>query len=422
MVISRTRSFLARTIGMNPLRSPQLAPARAAFRARRDWALDLRHLPQHLAAVHRRAPRQRVSGRLQLFNLDVHISPISDFRSITTPMGVDLTDWTISGHADVIGRHREPVLGFNALNWRNLSPKVVDKFIDRYGRYLDQFDGFVTTTTPAFATLFLRLQKPIIAICATRYEQPFTGQPHRWAWLDDQLRKGVEDGQLHVVANNLGDQAYLRHFTGIDSTYVPSLGSYTNAPYAPRDRHFAIGSKSALCNQMIKASTRNLARPSDEILGARATWQERNSVRGWVHVPYNISQMTIFEQYWENVPIYIPDDKFLFDLWCKNPGDVLSELSMYQVLGLPTDKLPAGDPNRVCDPDVIRWWLERSDYGPQGELSKIVRFSSFQHLTDLLATQDDEVLSEMMRQSNVIRRDSIMSAWEQVINSVWGLS
>jgi hypothetical protein len=173
---------------------------------------------------------------------------------------------------------------------------------------------------------------------------------------------------------------------------------------------------------MIMESTRNLAGPIDEILGARATWQERNSVRGWVHVPYNISQMTIFEQYWENVPIYIPDDKFLLDLWHDDPGGVLSELSMYQVLGLPTDKLPAGDPNRVHDPDVMRWWLNRSDYGPQGELSKIVRFSSFQHLAELLATQDDEVLSEMMRQSNVIRRDSIMTAWEQVINSVWGLS
>lgn len=407
---------------MNPLRSPQLASTRAILRARRDWALDFRHLPQHLAAVHRRAPRQSIPGRPRLFNLDVHIGPINDFRAITTPMGVDLTDWTISGHADVIGRHREPILGFNAFNWRELSPRVIDKFLDRYGRYLDQFDGFVTTTTPAFATLFLRLQKPIITICATRYEQPFTGQPRRWAWLNDQLQKGVADGQLHVVANNLGDQAYLRHFTEIESTYIPSLCSYTNAPYTPRDKHFAIGSKSALCTQMIKGGTRNLARPIDEILGARATWQERNSVRGWVHVPHNISQMTIFEQYWENVPIYIPDDKFLLNLWRNNPDDVLSEVSMYQVLGLPTDKLPAGDPNRVHDPDVIRWWLNRSDYGPQGELSKIVRFSSFEHLSDLLASQDDQGLSERMRRSNGIRQDLIMTAWEQVINSVWGLS
>ncbi|MHB1510719.1 MAG: hypothetical protein ACYCST_15550 [Acidimicrobiales bacterium] len=422
MVSFRTGSFLGHLVGMNPLRSARLAPARVAIRGRRDWALDLRHLPHHLAEIHRRAPSQRDTDRLRLFNIDLHIGPIGDFRAITTPMGVDLTDWTISGHADVIGRHREPVLGFNAFNWSRLSPRVVDMFLKRYGRYLDQFDGFVTTHTPAFATLFLRLEKPIIALCSTRYERPFTDQPHLWHWLDEQLRKGAADGQLHFVANNVADGAYLRHFTGIASTYIPSLCSYTYAPYAPRDRRFAIASKSAMCTERIREDSRNLARPIAELLPARATWQERHSVRGWVHVPYNISQMAIFEQYWENVPIYIPDDDFLLRLWQQDPGGVLNELSMYQVLGLPTDHLPEGDPNRVHDPDVIRWWLEKSDYGPRRELSEIVRFASFEHLSELLATQDDEALSERIRQSNIARRSAVVAAWEQTIESVWGRS
>jgi hypothetical protein len=355
-----------------------------------------------------------------LFNLDLHIGPIADFREITAPMGVDLTDWTLSGHADLIGRHREPILGFNAFNWPRLSPRVVDKFLHRYGRYLDQFDGFVTTHTPAFATLFLPLQKPILALCTTRYEQPFTNQPHLWRWLDDELSTAVADGQLHVIANNLGDQAYLRHFTGIKSTYIPSLCRYTNAPYAPRDPHFAIASKSISCNEKIREDLGNLALPIGELVRARATWQERNSLKGWVHIPYNISEMVIFEQYWENVPIYLPDDDFLLDLWCLDPGGVLSELSMYQVLGLPTDHLPVGDPNRIQDPSVIRWWIERSDYGPQGELSNVVRFSSIEHLSELLATQDDEAISESMRASNIVREGAVIQSWEQAIESVWG--
>jgi hypothetical protein len=122
------------------------------------------------------------------------------------------------------------------------------------------------------------------------------------------------------------------------------------------------------------------------------------------------------------VPIYIPDDKFLLHLRQRDPGGVLSQLSVYQVLGLSTDHLPASDPYRVHDPAVIRWWLERSDYGPRGELSEIVRFSSFEHLSELLATQDNEALSERMRQSNIVRRDAVVAAWEQVIESVWGRS
>ena len=349
---------------MNPLRSPRLATTRASLRAQRNWALDLRYLPQHLVAIRRRASSRRDSGRLRLFNIDLHIGPIGDFRAITAPMGVELTDWTISGHADVIGRHREPVLGLNAFNWSRLSPRVIDKFLDRYAAYLDRFDGFVTTHTSAFATLFLHLEKPIIALCTTRYEQPFTDKPHLWRWLDDQLRKGVADGQSHVVANNLGDQAYLRHFKGIASTYIPSLCSYANAPYTPRNPHFAIASRSPVCTQRITEDHHELARPIGELLPDRATWQERNSVRGWVHIPYSISQIAIFEQYRANVPIYIPDDRFLLHLWHQDPGGVLSQLSMYQVLGLPTDHLPVGDPNRAHDPGVIRWWLDRSDYGP----------------------------------------------------------
>jgi hypothetical protein len=81
----RTGSFLAGSAGVNPLRSPRLASTRAALRARRDWALDLRYLPHHLAEIRPRAPSRRDSGRLRLFNIDVHIGPIGDFRAITAP-------------------------------------------------------------------------------------------------------------------------------------------------------------------------------------------------------------------------------------------------------------------------------------------------------------------------------------------------
>jgi hypothetical protein len=126
--------------------------------------------------------------------------------------------------------------------------------------------------------------------------------------------------------------------------------------------------------------------------------------------------MTIFEQYWENVPLYIPDDEFLIDLWQKEPRGVLSELSMYQVLGLPTDQLPADDPNGVHNDGVVRWWVERSDYGSERELSEIVQFSSFEHLSDLLASQDDWAISERMRDSNVVRRNAIVPAWAQALD------
>ena len=229
---------------MNPRRSRRFTQARAALRPWRDWAFDLRYLPHHLSEILRSVPSNRDPGRLHLFNLDLHIGPIGDFREITSPLGVDVTEWTMSAHADLIGRHREPVLGFNARNWRRLSPKVVDRFLDRYGRYLDQFDGFITTTRRHSRRSFC-LSTSRLSLCARRGTSNRSPISQSYgAWLDEELRRGVADGQLYVVANNLADQAYLRHFTGIESRYIPSLCTYTNAPYAPRDRYFAIASKS----------------------------------------------------------------------------------------------------------------------------------------------------------------------------------
>jgi len=380
---------------------------------RAQWVRDLRSWPHHRREIH--SARPDPGSGLRLFNLDLHIGPVSDIRAVVTPLGVELTDWTLSQHAEIIGRRREPVRACNAVTWRRISPRMVQRFLDRYGRYLERYDGFVVTHTPVFAALFLPLGKPVVVVSTTRYEIPFTDDPARWRWLDDVLIAADREGQACFVANNRGDRDYLRYFTGIESRYIPSLCDYTAAPYRPSTDRFAIGGRAPEVFEGIRDATAGRAVPAAELFGRNAPWTARHSVRGWIHVPYNVSQMTFFEQHSAAVPVYFPSDELLCE-WSRaeRPG-VLSELSMYRVLGLDPTGLEPGNPNRFQDEETVRWWLARSDFATGATLGGAIRFSSEEELAALLADQDDTEVSARMRVVNEVRRAEAVAGWSEVV-------
>jgi hypothetical protein len=383
-------------------------------RMRAQWVGDLRSWPRHRREI--RSARPDPGSDLRLFNLDLHIGPVSDIRAVVAPLGVELTDWTLSQHAEVIGRRRDPVRVCNAVTWRRISPRMVQRFLDRYGRYLERYDGFVVAYPPAFAALFLPLGKPVVVVGATRYEIPFTDDPERWSWLDDVLITADREGQACFVANNRGDRDYLRYFTGIESRYIPGLCDYTAAPYRPSTDRFAIGGRAPEVFERIRHATKGRAVPAAELFGPNAPWAARHSVRGWIHVPYNVSQMTFFEQHSAAVPMYFPSDELLGE-WSREerPG-VLSELSMYRVLGLDPTGLEPGNPNRFQDENTVRWWLARSDFAEGATLEGAIRFSSVEELAALLADQDDIEVSARMHAVNEIRRAEAVAGWSEVVD------
>ncbi len=377
-------------------------------------------MPRHLASVHRgphpAAPENRRAGhRLQLFNLDLHIGVISDLKDLFNDLGVGITDWTLSGHADVIGRHIEPVRVVNELTWRSMGPQMVDEFDRRYGTFLSGFDGFVCTHTPSFIPLFMRYGKPIIGVASTRYEQPFTADPERWRWLDSQLKAASASGQLALVANNRADREYLRRFTGLDAELISSVCRYPNAPFTGRRDVFAIASKSPELDRLIEVAAAGGARSRKELFPLRPTWKAMHDVHGWVHVPYNISQMALFEQHYAGVPIFIPDDRFLVELRGRYPQAVLSQLSFRQVAELDPSVVAWDDPNKVDNPEVLHWWLDRADFAAHGALTGVIRFGSFNELADLLRSCDVEAIAETYRATNRARERTALAQWESLL-------
>jgi hypothetical protein len=357
---------------------------------------------------------------LSFFNLDLHVSVIADLKQIFATFGHRVTDWTLSGHSWVFGRKSDRVDVVNRETWQRLDAAMCAAFYRRYRDELDLFDGFIVTHTPAFALLYLAWDKPILVVNSTRYEQPFTFDPARWRWLDAALRDGVARGQIHVVSNNKGDQAYLREHTGIDSLHIPSLCDYTGAQYRGSRQRFVLHARAAhdwalppsLDSRLITAGA---AFRRWGLRRRRYRWQELYDYRGIVHLPYQISTMSICEQYTAGVPLFFPSQSFLLELHRERPDRVLSELSFFQINGRPC---PNDTLNRIDDPAVLRHWISLADYYDTDNMRFVQHFDSFDHLAHVLDTVDVAAQSEQMRAFNRTRRERITAAWATVLGRI----
>ena len=354
--------------------------------------------------------------KLKFFNLDLHISVIADVRNILEELGHEVTNWTLSGHSWVFGKPRDPVDVVNEQTWELLDQDMCDRFYERYKDYLNQFDGFIVTHTPSFALLYEKFNKPIIIVNSTRYENPFTLYPSKWERLNEYLKEGVKKRKIFIISNNKADQAYLKHYTGIDSKYIPSLCLYTNAQYSGNKQGFishAIGKISdRLFNQLQNKNSlqnKNCQPPY--------TWQNLYDFQTIVHFPYQISTMSLFEQYSANVPLFFPSKDFLKELHALYPNEILSQLSFFSVRNAPLPSLPK-DLNNINDPNVLNHWIELADYYNTEDFPFIQYFNSVEDLEFKLQNTNFRLISNQMKEHNTIRKEKITHYWEEILQQV----
>lgn len=117
----------------------------------------------------------------------------------------------------------------NVFSWYGFDQDMVDRFVERYGAFLAEFDGFIVTHTPVFVRLFESFGKPIILVNTCRYDQPFcyNGNDAELQTLHACLRNLRDRGLLIAISNNRADQDYLRLGADIASVRIPSLCLYT---------------------------------------------------------------------------------------------------------------------------------------------------------------------------------------------------
>ena len=354
---------------------------------------------------------------MKFFNLDLHISVISDIKYIFEKLGHQVDNWSISGHSHIMGWQQKNLKHINQNTWRNIDEDLIEKFYNFYKEELSEYDGFIVTHTPCFSLLYEKFDKPIITVASTRYEDPFSKNLSGWKDFNSYLKNNIDGGKIIPVANNKYDKKYTELFTERDWQHIPSLCEYTSSKYTGQKKQFIFSSKLRINTSYIE----NLLE-KNYALGQNYKWQDLADYSGIVNIPYNASTMSLFEQYTCNIPLFFPSHKFLSQLretFFRN--GVLSELSWNQVHGLESKSLilkEGQDPNNFLDNEVMMEWVRLADYYDQDNMPFIQYFDSFEDLKSLLQNVDLDVISKNMKKHNSFRKEMVYDKWKTILKKL----
>jgi len=277
--------------------------------------------------------KQKGGKAFKVFNLDLHQSVIEDIKDIMNRLygnKVELTAWSISAHNHQFKKPTADVKHITQGTWKNIDMNMIQAFQAEYDDFLKGFDAFIVTFSPVFAMLYEKYGKPIIIINACRYDQPFCWNKNTEMsnLFHESLKRMDASNQMIMVSNNRGDQNYLKERGKIDSVLIPSLCLYTNAHYNdPSKDEYIIFEQGVY--DAIKAV------PNSEKLVKRPDSYEFTDLaeyKGLVHMPYDVSSMSLFEQYFAGMPLFFPEKEFykkciqdgtkflaLYDSWDRKP-------------------------------------------------------------------------------------------------------
>lgn len=318
---------------------------------------------------------------MKLFNIDLHISVIEDIKTIFADLGHTVDSLCLSDHNWVFNRPRlqlkPPYDRLKMVHSMDefFKQSFCDKFYEDTKEILSVYDGFIACYPPLFSLLYQKFDKPIYTVAATRYDHPLNVDSNV-AWLNAKLFEMWKSGQLIPIANNRYDAYYCKSRTNIDFKYIPSLCSYTNALYT--------GIKDP-----IVAGRENIP-PYKHItnLGVHS-WDELYSHRAIIHIPYNVSLMSIFEQYTAGVPLLFPSPKCSFKTF-------LNEAAGQQK-------------HYVFD------MMHLADFYDQQWMPYLTYFDSIEDLHAKINTMDFFSISSSMKEFNRTRKQIIYDLWEEII-------
>jgi len=235
-----------------------------------------------------------------------------------------------------------------------------------------------------------------------------------------------------VAANNLYDAEYIRYFTGIKPIVLPSLCDYTAVSYAPKtEKPFLIAAiyVKEFRSEFISNLTNSLQRSNSsatvgylrEVYKEHYEYTELASHPGVIYVPYQVSLMSLFEQYRMNIPLFFPSIDLLTE-W-HYTYRVIDERTWDSVYKHPsnTSKIPGvlgadiPDPNNEFDRNAIRYWLQFSDFY---QWPHIIYFKSIDDLVIKLTTTDLMQVSQNMKIYNTDLKRKLFEQWHSILRRI----
>ena len=333
---------------------------------------------------------------MKLFNLDLHTSVIADIESICKTLygnQIEITNWSISSHNAIFGKEERIVKHINQETWYNINNEMIEQFRSTYDVYLKEFDGFIVTHTPVFALIFEPYGKPILVVNTCRYDQPYCidNDTKSINILNESLKRMSQKNQLTIVSNNVGDYLYLKRNSGINSCIIPSLCMYTNSHHRPIEEKFVVYGNRKLfpeCDILVEKPAPGYS------------WSYLHSFKGIVHCPYEVSTMSIFEQFWAGVPLFFPTKRFYKECIINKSMDLISCYGKQYLTGEDLDT-----------------WIENADYYIYPYINY---YDSFEDCISMLTTFEDVNREKRLEWLNE-NKELALNQWSKVFKAMYGL-
>lgn len=334
---------------------------------------------------------------------------------IFNDLGHDVTEWSLSNHTWVFNKQRANVPMLDGNRWLALSPQQMsEEFYRNYKDVVSDYDAFIVTYPPPFSLLYKNFDKPIIINNPIRYEWPLSFRKKDWEYFNDYLRDGVDSKKIILVANNMYDKKYMEDFIEREVEFIPSICDYYGDYYNGKKDTILYYSR-----KRIPSITNSKISWKDDLFSSHKH-SDLLEFKAITHIPYQISYMSIFEQYTSNIPMLFPTQEFLIDLY-KNNYDVLKEVTWNEYMkrqsGSFIEYKKQYDPNDYNNIESMKHWIQFADFYDNNWMPHINYFNSFEELNKMVDTMDFNDISEKMKSFNKERKTKIYEMWDNLIKT-----
>jgi len=320
----------------------------------------------------------------------------------------------------------------------SLDPALIRPFYEAYKNdpVMQSVDAFLCYDPPAICELYEPFNKSLIIIATNRYY--ITRQmKERWTTWNKNLLRYASDPRNVIAANNRYDVEMIRYFTGIEAELIPSFAEYTRTTYHPSRKGFLLSKRrvdeqfEGLFLGQFKEACKNLNRslPIPELIRIKDRYRmykyaDLAAHQGIIHLPYQVSTMSIFEQYRMNIPLFFPSKELLLkwsiERWVVRERTLpwLEQDPRPYTFPPHSSQHHVPSPNDNNDAEAMRYWLQFADFYT---LPHITYFNSTEHLALILQTltaDDLKTISWKMKKFNNKCREELSKKWTRILQTV----
>lgn len=371
---------------------------------------------------------------LHFFGMDHHPAVLWDVKQILKPLGMALDFfWLSDGRSPVNEAIPTQLPGFaNSLDIYKPSPEQPLNADFEAWMKEKKYDGIITSHSLITAFRLRSCGLPQIHVNSTRFGNEWIQNPEQHQILVKALEGLIQQNKLRILHNNYGDAMYFHQFFSPlephQEIVVPSLceSLFRLRIKAPKPHKILIwDTRQTLLQKNGSPFMKELYEKMKKLLGDAVDSQaillakdQDYLPEGYlddyvaiVHIPYNISTMSIREQTRANIPVWIPSPSLLQSLWCdpKEPN----ELS-WTVFKEGTEE-KASPLDHARNAKAVEKWVKTADFYDKERMSCVCTFDSIDNLLTKICSTDYQEIMDQSEAFQQQKREEIFFAYEQLI-------